>query len=160
MNNKKIIMILSIILIICCIIVGCIIAYDDGVGNNAKESHLIITCDEKNISKNESVVCNLKGKINEYDVSAFSSTLLDGTNYKIEEITPDTSWEGDGEKGDIDLYTDENKSGEFNILSFKVSLINDNEKEIHINLSKNSFFDENFEEHPLNDTSVTLVVNK
>lgn len=161
MKNKKIIIILLAILVICCIVVGVLLSFD-GTRNvsDVEEAKLTLTCESDSISIRDGVLCELKGNVTDYDVSAFSSRLEETSDFKIEQIVPDSIWEGDGNGGDVDLYTDSNKRGNFNILSFKVLLLNENAKKVQINLLENSFFDENFEEHKLKDVTTTLVVEK
>ncbi len=155
-KDKIIILILSIILIISCIAVG----YITSIPDEGEEKYLILSCNNKEIKKSSSITCTLKGNRPKYKVSAFSGTIEESKDFKIEKIIPDKSFEGNGEDGDIDLYTDTNKSGKFNILSFKVTLTNENVDKIKITLKENSFFYEKFTEHKLKNTQKEIKVKK
>ena len=160
-NHKVVIIILSIILVICCIGIGWMISFDNSLdGFNSKENNLSLSCESASIKMNEEVTCTLKGHVTDYQVSAVSSTIESNSDFELIEVVPDSSWEGDGEMGDIDLYTDVNKSNDFNIVQFKISLTNEASSEIQINLLENSFFDENFEEHKIENIATTLTVEK
>ncbi len=157
-KDKVIIVVLVVVLVICCVFVGYITSMKGE--NNENDKYLTLSCDNDEIKMNQTLTCYLKGNRPNYEVSAFSSTLEDGVNFKVEEITPDKSFKGDGENGDIDLYTDNNKKGKFAILSFQIKLVNQDYDKINIILRENSFFDEKFEQHSLSNISKTIKVKK
>lgn len=78
-------------------------------------------------------------------------------NLEFVSFTTDSIWDGNGDDGDIQLYTDSNKTSTFNIGSFVVKIkdgtINTKES---ISLIDNYFYDDNFDEHSIVDTSVEI----
>lgn len=120
------------------------------------KENLILTCDQKNIQVGKNFTCTIYGYQKEYEVSSLTTTIKTSDNVEIIQVTPDTSFEGDGENGIIELYTDENKKGKFPIATVVFSLANKNE--ITIQLKDNAFFDEKFKEHKLTTKSKKLVV--
>ena len=159
-KNKILIIVLFGILLVCCIGLGVIIAYDKQVDAQINNEVLLLTCESDTIKVNEEITCTLSGNVMEYEVSAVSSTIEKNLNYDLIKVIPHSSWEGDGEMGDVDLYTAVNKSKKFDILTFNIKLVDDTTNEININIANNSFFDENYEEHKLENVTKTLKVGK
>lgn len=160
MKNKILIIVLVGVLIVGCIFLGGIIAFNNDISKEVNDDNLILTCESNEIRLNEEVKCILKGNVIKYDVSALSSTIEENSMFELVNVIPHSSWEGDGEMGDVDLYTDINKSNEFDVLTFHIKLINDSIEVININIIDNSFFDENYEEHKLANVTKTLKVGK
>lgn len=79
-----------------------------------------LSCDKTTLKPSEVTTCKITGNINE-EVSAVSMKVKLGDNLTISNIKTDSSWQGDGEDGNIELYTDTNKKGNFNIATFKVT---------------------------------------
>ena len=79
-----------------------------------------ITCDKESYGMNDTATCSVKGTSNEevYSISA----LVSNSSYANIEFTPDSSWQGNGDEGNIQLYTDTGKKGTFNIGTLKVKL--------------------------------------
>lgn len=159
-KNKILIMFLVSMLIICCIFLGVMISFDNKIEEQVNFNELLLTCESDTIKINEEVMCTLKGNVTKYEVSAVSSTIEKNSSFELIKVSPHLSWEGDGEMGDVDLYTDVNKSDEFDILTFNIKLISDTREEININIVDNSFFDEYYEEHKLENVTKTLIVGK
>ena len=159
-KNKILIMVLVVVLISCCIFLGFLLSFDKKVEEQVSDAGLLLTCESSTISLNEEVKCTLKGNVTKYDVSAVSSTIKENSMFELINVIPHSSWEGDGEMGDVDLYTDVNIGNEFDVLTFHIKLISDSIEEIHINIVDNSFFDENYEEHKLENVTKTLKVGK
>lgn len=128
--------------------------------NEKTDKELILTCDSKTIKKDEEVSCTLKGNVSDYDVSSLSSTIEKNNDYELIEVIPDSSWEGDGENGDIDLYTDNNKSDKFGIVTFKIKLLNDENDNIQINIIENIFFDQDFNRYDLSNVTTKLKIER
>ena len=80
-----------------------------------------ITCDEENKTSNE-VVCKVTGQSDE-EVYSISGMINEGSNLPDLNVnfTADSSWQGNGDEGNIQLYTDNGKKGIFNIGTLKVS---------------------------------------
>ena len=79
-----------------------------------------ITCDKESYGMNDTATCSVKGTSNE-EVYSISS-LFSNSSYANIEFTPDSSWQGNGDEGNIQLYTDTGKKGTFNIGTLKVKL--------------------------------------
>ena len=79
-----------------------------------------ITCDKESYGMNDTVTCSVKGTSNE-EVYSISASIVDTSNATIEFIT-DSAWQGNGDEGNIQLYTDTGKKGTFNIGTLKVKL--------------------------------------
>lgn len=80
-----------------------------------------ITCNKDSYNVTEEATCTLKGTSTE-DIISVSGTLdLESTLF---DITPVSSsiWQGDANEGDIQLYTDEEKTGTFDIATIKVKM--------------------------------------
>lgn len=87
----------------------------------ALTGNINLKCSSKTIKPGDSINCTISGNTDE-DISALRINLTLGTNLTLSEITTDSSWEGDGENGDIQLFTDKNKKGDFPIATFKVNV--------------------------------------
>ena len=79
-----------------------------------------ITCDKESYGMNDTATCSVKGTSNE-EVYSISASIVDTFNATIEFIT-DSAWQGNGDEGNIQLYTDTGKKGTFNIGTLKVKL--------------------------------------
>ncbi len=79
-----------------------------------------ITCDKESYGMNDTATCSVKGTSNEevYSISA----LVSNSSYANIEFTADSLWQGNGDEGNIQLYTDTGKKGTFNIGTLKVKL--------------------------------------
>ena len=111
----------KIILVVCLIIIA-IISIIAGINlNSSNAKELNIKCDSNTIKVGDSVTCTLKGNVSDYEVSAFESKIdITESDLKLEKVEVDSIWEGDGEEGNVVLYTDKNKSDKFNLLTFTV----------------------------------------
>ena len=107
-----------------------------------------ITCDEENKTSNE-VVCKVTGQSDE-EVYSISGMINEGSNLPDLNVnfTADSSWQGNGDEGNIQLYTDNGKKGIFNIGTITIKPTNSNYDEISIDLTidKIKFGDTNGEE--------------
>lgn len=160
-KDRVIIIILSIIFIIC--FVGLMVMLSFGKDDTSlveEEKSFKLTCNKDNIKKDKNVTCILKGDIKDYEVSAVSASIEESSDFELVKVNTLSSWEGDGENGDIDLYTDENKKGKFDMVEFEISLKNNKVDEIEISITNNSYFDQDFNEHKLGDITKKLVVEK
>lgn len=156
-KNKIIVVVLIIILIVCCVGLGWVMSF--GNDEVTKDNELFkVSCNADSSNNNGEINCKLKANIKDYKVSAISATIAESGDYKLIEVIPDSSWEGDGENGDIDLYTDVNKTGDFNIAEFRLSLINKDIDEIEVIVEDNSFFDQEFLEHKVSNINKKVSV--
>ena len=161
MKKDKTVILILLILILILFVIGIYIGYFSSFQDGVLSNDLILTCDSDEIKLYDEVICTLMGNVTSYEVSAFSSTIETfGSDFELVEVNVDEIWQGDGDGGDIDLYTDENKSGKFALVTFKVVLKDINQDEIVINLIDNSYFDEEYQEHNLENISKILKVKE
>ena len=118
-----------------------------------------ITCDDESYSMNETATCkvtgqsdeevySISGKINNDFISSVSTTKF---------TTDNGSWQGDGDDGNIQLYTDKGKKGTFNIGTFTIK---PKEKNgiigTDITIEKIKFSDTNGKEFDIKDAQTTI----
>ena len=118
-----------------------------------KANSILITCDT-NIVKGTSLKCSING-VAEGIVSAVSAKVRTGSNIKFNSFIPNSSWQGDGEEGKIDLYTASDMTGNFVIgtLNFDITSIYEGGNST-ITIDSIFFYDENGKE-----SSVTPITN-
>lgn len=106
-----------------------------------------LQCDKTKVSPGATITCTLQGTASNGEVSAISSKIKTSTNLTLATVTTDSIWQGDGEGGNIDLYTDTNKTNTFNIATFTVTVSNSttgsNES---ITIDSTKFYDESYQE--------------
>lgn len=118
-----------------------------------KANSVLVTCDN-DIVKGTSLKCSING-VAEGIVSAVSAKVRTGSNIKFNSFIPNSSWQGDGEEGKIDVYTASDMTGNFVIgtLNFDVTSIYEGGNST-ITIDSIFFYDENGKE-----SSVTPVTN-
>ena len=82
------------------------------INAKALNGSINITCDSEEYGTKETAICKITGTsdVEVYSISAkVNSTTANAT------FTADSSWQGNGDDGNIQLYTDNGKKGEFNI---------------------------------------------
>lgn len=117
-----------------------------------------LSCDKTTIIGGESINCTITGTVaSTSQVSAISSRIVLSDNLELTNITTDSSWQGNGEEGIIELYTDENKSATFLIATFTAKLTEGvtNATE-SISLENNFFYDHQFIEHQIETTTIPI----
>lgn len=125
--------------------------------NNGITGDIKIICDSNNILPNETLNCAIRGENFTTQVSSYSTKLILSENLTLVNIEKDSSWEGSGEGGIIDLYTDINKTGNFNLATFsiKASSINTG-LNTNISLQNTVISDEKFTEYTLNNSDLDI----
>lgn len=118
-----------------------------------KANSILVTCDT-DIVKGTSLKCSING-VAEGIVSAVSAKVRTGSNIKFNSFIPNSSWQGDGEEGKIDLYTASDMTGNFVIgtLNFDITSIYEGGNST-ITIDSIFFYDENGKE-----SSVTPITN-
>lgn len=119
---------------------------------------LNLSCDKTNGLGGEEISCIITGTVDSASqVSSLSSQIKLSENLEFVSFTTNSIWEGVGDDGNIQLYTDENKSSTFDIGTFtiriKEGVTNTTES---ITLEDNYLYDEKFEEHEVIDTTVEI----
>ena len=79
-----------------------------------------ISCNDSNVIVGNSTNCSITGN-SDSEVSALAMTLSSGGSISISNIVTSSVWQGNGSDGDIQLYTDNNKTGNFSIATFTVT---------------------------------------
>ena len=150
MKSKKLIyIILSIILVFLISVLGVVVFLEN---NNYKESEqrFEIVCSKDTIKKDETVLCNLNGVFDVYSISGISTNIKLGNDLELIDVKIDKSWYGEGTDGKIDVYSDENKKGNFKIAKFTVKALKDNPK-FEISLDESIVADDKFEEFQISN---------
>jgi len=78
-----------------------------------------LSCSSTRLKPGEKTNCTINANIKE-EVSSLNMKLELGENLSLVSIKTDDSWQGDGDGGDITLYTGDNKQGQFPIATFTV----------------------------------------
>lgn len=155
-HNKLLIIIVFITIGILFLVLKETYSFTDSNQVNGK---IKIECDSNNVLPGENLTCAIKGENFTTELSSYSTKLILGNNLNLVTIEKDPSWEGSGEGGIIDLYTDTNKTGNFNIATFIIKADNINSGfDSNISLQNTIISDENFEENSVNDTSLNIRV--
>lgn len=116
-----------------------------------------ISCNSTSIEVGSSTSCTLYGYSNE-GVSAVAASLTAGGSISISNINTSSNWQGNGSDGNIQLYTDSNKSGSFGIVSFTVT--GNSVGSGTINVGGIRFSDASFNENGISGTSLSITVNE
>lgn len=115
-------------------------------------SSISLSCDST-VVKGTSLKCTLKGKSNNL-VTAVSAKIKTGSNISFSSFKPSSVWQGDGEKGAIDLYTASDIDGTFVIgtVNFNVTPIEEGGNTT-ITIDSIYFYDENGVESSVNSVT-------
>lgn len=125
---------------------------------NALSGSVSLKCNKTTLYLNETTTCTLIGYSSE-EVSALSARLNASGNISVSDISTASIWQGDGSDGDIQLYTDNNKNGSFNIATFKVKA-SSNVGSGKISVTSVNFTDANFMEHSISSNSLEISVEE
>ncbi len=91
-----------------------------------------IECDNIQLKVGETAQCYVKGKNFTDSVAAFHGKVVVDSKLSLVQITKDSIWEGSADGGVIDVYTDVNKNGNFNIASFQVKALEEGEPKVSL----------------------------
>lgn len=89
------------------------------ISANALTGSVNLSCKSGKINPGDTLQCTITGESVE-EVTNASMKISVSENLTLTEVVTDSSWDGDGDDGNIDLFTDENKKGDFNIATFTV----------------------------------------
>lgn len=87
---------------------------------DALSGSLNLSCNKTKLLPNESATCTITGS-SDSEVSTVSAKVKVGNNLILGNVITSSIWEGNGEGGSIDLYTDTNKKGSFAIATFTIT---------------------------------------
>lgn len=122
---------------------------------------LNLSCDKTVAWSGEELTCSITGEVMEgKSVSSLSARIGLSDNLELVSFTTDEIWEGDGENGDIQLYTAENKTSLFSVGNFVVRVkegaeFNSSES---ITLSNIKFYDEEFKANDVDDNGIPIMM--
>jgi len=108
---------------------------------SALSGKVSIVCDKTIIAPKESTSCRITGSSDGF-ISGLSLTATNSKNVKTSNWIVASGWQGDATSGIIDLYTDINKSGNFNIASFTLTAVSEGTSALNIT---GDYSDDNFE---------------
>lgn len=140
-----------------CIFIGIIFGLLFPISVSALSGSASISCNSTSIEVGSSTSCTLYGYSNE-GVSAVAASLTVGGSISISNINTSSNWQGNGSDGNIQLYTDSNKSGSFGIVSFTVT--GNSVGSGTINVGGIKFSDASFNENGISGTSLSITVNE
>ena len=85
-----------------------------------------ISCDKEVYQMSDTATCKVTGTsdVDIYSISAKLNNDFTSSVANVEFIT-DSSWQGNGEEGNVQLYTDSGKKGTFNIGTLSIKLKNE-----------------------------------
>ena len=119
-----------------------------------------LECDSNTATAGNNINCTITGNNFSDEISSFHAAIDLDDNLILESIEKDSSWEGSGEGGVIDLYTDKNKTGNVNFINFTVK-VNDSNASSNTNivLTDIKIGDSDFKEHSLADSTFSIKIN-
>lgn len=102
------------------ILIGVILSVLLPINVKALSGSINISCNDSNVIVGNSTNCSITGN-SDSEVSALAMTLSSGGSISISNIVTSSVWQGNGSDGNIQLYTDSNKTGNFSIATFTVT---------------------------------------
>lgn len=102
------------------ILMGVVLSILLPINVKALSGSINISCNDSNVIVGNSTNCSITGN-SDSEVSALAMTLSSGGSISISNIVTSSVWQGNGSDGDIQLYTDNNKTGNFSIATFTVT---------------------------------------
>lgn len=123
----------------------------------ALNGNVIINCDKTILEENTITNCRLTGNTDE-EISGLSAILNVDGNITLTNIKTSSIWQGNGNEGMIDLYTDENKNGNFQIATFSIKAGSIGTGSI--NISNIKFSDANFITSDIANKNLLITIQK
>lgn len=87
---------------------------------NALSGNLSMQCNSNKIPSGGSTTCSINANVSGI-VTTIHAQIKVGNGLSLTNVVTNSAWSGDGEGGTIDLYTDADITGSFNIATFTVS---------------------------------------
>ena len=119
-----------------------------------------ISCDKTSVAPGGIITCTLRGTVSDGAVSAVSSRITLSSNLTLNTIDTAEGWKGDGDEGVVELYTDENKSDSFSLVTFTIkasSSVTGGATE-KITIGSTKFYDEDYEEVAISDSMQSIKI--
>lgn len=120
----------------------------------------MMQCDKTSVVPGAVITCTLRGTASDGEVSAISAKIKTSGNLTLDTVAVDSAWQGNGDGGSIDLYTDSNKSNTFGIATFIVKVSNSVAGGLaeKITIDAIKFYDGNYDEVVIENCSQDISV--
>lgn len=112
-----------------------------------------LDCPNK-VNSGQTFTCKVLGSISSGEVSSLSAKVSLSSNLELVSFTNDGDFQGNGDDGKIELYTDNNRSGNFGIGTIKIRVkdgVYDKYEKIDVTSVK--YYDESFKGFDISNTS-------
>lgn len=125
--------------------------------NKVSASSINISCPDK-ATPNQTIDCKITGTSDKY-ISAISAKTTPTENIEIIKFTEDEIWEGEGDSKSFDLYTDINKTNDFNIGTLSIKIKNNTPSRIEtISINNIYYYDSKFKEIKVTNISKDIKI--
>lgn len=118
-----------------------------------------LTCDKSKLSAGESMTCTIKGTGSDGAVSTLSAQIKVSDNLELVNVVTSGIWQGSGDNGNIQLYTDVDKTDTFDIGTFTVKVkdgVTNSNESVSVNDIK--FYDAGYEAVNVDSKTVNVRV--
>lgn len=125
--------------------------------NKVSASSINISCPDK-ATPNQTIECKITGTSDKY-ISSINAKTTSTENIEIIKFKEDEIWEGGGDSKSFDLYTDINKTNDFNIGTLSIKIKNDAPSKTEtISINNIYYYDSNFKEIKVNNISKDIKI--
>ena len=138
-------------------VIGVILSVLLPINVKALSGSVSISCNNNSIEVGSNTTCTISG-YSDSEISALSASLTSSGSISISNINTSSIWQGNGGDGNIQLYTDSNKSGGFSIATFTIT--GNSIGSGNINLNSVKFTDASFSENSISGSSITITVKE
>lgn len=122
----------------------------------ALSGNLSMQCNSNKITPGSSTTCSINANISGI-VTTIHAQIRVGNGLTLTNVVTNSAWSGDGEGGTIDLYTDADITGSFNIATFTVSATSTTTgMDSSISLQNVVLSDDNFHEQSFSVSPISI----
>lgn len=124
----------------------------------AGSGSLSLSCPDK-ISTGKELTCTISGVANDTSISSLEGKIVTSGNIEFVNFKTDSIWQGTGDNGSVDLYTESNKTSSFAIgtVTLKVKDEASNEGGV-ITLNNFTFYDASFSPFSVSNVSKNIKI--
>lgn len=127
-------------------------------GVKAESANIVLDCPNK-ISTGKTITCTISGNATDISISSLEGKIITSGNIEIQKFTTDDIWEGNGDNGSVDLYTEENKTSNFAIGTVTLKIKDETNSEGGvITLNNFTFYDSSFQPITINNVSKNITI--